>query len=128
MGEGCWVERRSYGKDSILSTLLWGGYYHVCCTDKVIETWDEYFVAQKQRCSFGATGFGVTQLRFRPCLLTAPTSATDEERKRVKRALWLRLLGSSAWPISSLLLFFTSRTIYFILGNPVEIHSTSCLR
>lgn len=79
------MERRSYGKDSILSTLLWGGYYHVRFTDKVIETWDEYFVAQEQRCSFGGTGFCVKQLRFRPCLLTAPTPATDEERKRQLR-------------------------------------------
>lgn len=76
------MERGSYGKDSILSTLLWDRYYHVHCTDKVIEIWNEYFVAQEQRCSFGGTGFGVKQLGFRPCLVTAPTPATDEERKR----------------------------------------------
>ena len=58
------MERRSYGKDSILSTLLWGGHYHVRCTDKVIETWDEHFVAQEQRCSFEGTGFGVKHHAF----------------------------------------------------------------
>lgn len=79
----------------------------LCCTRAKMFIWRNWLWCQ-------AAG-----IQTIPCDCPHPCHRWREE-KRVKRALWLRLLGSSAWPISSLLLFLTSRTVYFILGNPEE--------